>query len=449
MTTSHPEQHKRPASYQEILDMDSRKVPEHLRRASPGSFGHQDLPIDVYIDPGWHSHEKEHLWQKVWQFACREEHIPEVGDHIVYEISGQSYIVIRSAPSEIKAFPNACLHRGRQLKQFPGRCSEIRCPFHGIAYELDGRLKHIPMHWEFPHVDPDEFRLPEVQVGTWNGFVFVNPDPAAEPLEDYLGELPEHFDKWYRHERYVEAHVSKVLRCNWKIAQEAFMECWHLQATHPQTLPYVGVPLCQIDVYDNFARFITPSEVVGPFVPWEPTTEDMLRATLDVRVDEELPVTLEEGETAREFIVCTTREKWRALIGDDVDEWADAELVDNFTYLVFPNMFPWGGVHKIVYRFRPNGDDHRSSIMEIMYLAPFQGERPPPAEEHRLGADDSWTDAPELGLIAKVLDQDTTNMERVQLGLETTSKSGVTLASYEEDKIKWFRRRLDAFVGRS
>ena len=69
-----------------------------------------------------------------WQFACREEHIPEIGDHIVYDIAGRSYLVIRTAPGEIKAYPNACLHRGRQLKSYAGRCSEIRCPFHGFTW---------------------------------------------------------------------------------------------------------------------------------------------------------------------------------------------------------------------------------------------------------------------------------------------------------------------------
>ncbi|MGV7892607.1 hypothetical protein PJN23_29045, partial [Mycobacterium kansasii] len=86
----------------------------------------------------------------------------------------------------------------------------------------------------------------------------------------------------------------------------------------------------QVDVYNNFARFITPSEVVGPMMPWDPTTEEMLRSTMDIRVDEELPVTPEPDETARSFIVRTTRDKWRALIGEQVEEWSDAELVDNF-----------------------------------------------------------------------------------------------------------------------
>lgn len=430
------------SSYQDVLDLDTHEVPAVIREESPGKFTDADLPIGVYLSREQHDRERERLWTRVWQFVCREEHLPDVGDHVVYDIAGMSYVVIRSAEDQIKAFPNACLHRGRQLKQFDGWCSEIRCPFHGFAWELDGRLKHIPAADEFPHVDPDEFQLPEARVDTWAGFVFINPDPDAEPLTTFLGEIVEHFDRWGFEDRYTRAHVSKLLRCNWKVAQEAFMECWHVQSTHPQTLPYAGVPLCRVDVYDNFARFITPSEVSSPLLSWTPDAEDMLRATLDIRVDEELPLRPRDGETARDLVVRLSRAKWRELIGDRVETWSDAELVDNFTYTVFPNMLPWGGVHTIVYRFRPNGDDHRTCIMDVFLVAPFTGDRPPPATEQRLGFDDPWTSVPELGILAKIFEQDTYNMERVQTGLETTVKPGVTLAAYQEDNIKWFHQRL-------
>jgi phenylpropionate dioxygenase-like ring-hydroxylating dioxygenase large terminal subunit len=433
-------------TYQDVLALDSHEVPAHLLQPSVGDFNFVESSIDRYVSRAWHEAEKAKLWSKVWQFACREEHIPEVGDHVVYDIAGASYIVIRSAPDTIRAYPNACLHRGRTLKDYAGRCAEIRCPFHGIAWTLDGELKRIPAPWEFEHVDPTGFRLPRCRVGTWAGFVFINPDPDAEPLESFLGELPEHFATWYGHDRYVEAHVSKIIRANWKVAQEAFMECWHAPATHPQTVPYAAFGACQVDVYDNFARFITPSEVVGPMMPWDPSTEEMLRSTMDVRVDEPLPVTPEPGETARDFIVRTTRVKWRGVIGDQVEQWSDADLVDNFTYTVFPNMMPWGGVHKIVYRFRPNGDDHRSCIMEVLLVAPFVGERPPPAAEVALDAETPFSSAP-LGILGNVLDQDCGNMERVQRGLESAHKKTVTFASYQENNLKWMHRALDDYVG--
>ena len=105
-------------------------------------------------------------------------------------------------------------------------------------------------------------------------------------------------------------------------------------------------------------------------------------------------------------------------------------------------------MNRIVYRFRPNGNDHRSSIMEVLYLSPFKGKRPPPAEVHPLAADEPWTEAKELGLLAKVFEQDTFNMKQVQRGLETTRKPGITLTSYQESKVRWLNHTIDQWLAR-
>ncbi|MDH3640608.1 MAG: aromatic ring-hydroxylating dioxygenase subunit alpha [Gammaproteobacteria bacterium] len=433
-------------TYQELLDTDSHEVPEVLRLESPAPRGMVDVSIDRYISHDFHDREMDRLWSRVWQFACREEHIPESGDYVLYEIGRQSYVVIRTEAGAIKCFVNACLHRGRQLKQYDGRCSELRCPYHGFAWETDGRLKDIPAQWDFPQVVADEFALPEAAVGTWAGFVFINPDPDAASLESFLGDMPAHFERWKLGERYVQAHIAKEIRANWKIAQEAFSEAFHANATHPQTLPYLGDTNSQVDVWDNFSRVITPGGTPSPLLDWEPNEADILRYMLDIREDMQPPWSV-EGTTARLSAADSARERWRPVVGDLVDEWSDAEFIDNLDYTLFPNFHPWGAFNRIVYRFRPNGDDHRSSIMEVLFLAPFEGARPPPAKVQHLGPEQSWTDASDLGLLGKVFDQDTFNMERVQKGLETTRKQGVTLGGYQEAKVRWLNETLDQWLG--
>jgi hypothetical protein len=191
---------------------------------------------------------------------------------------------------------------------------------------------------------------------------------------------------------------------------------------------------------------ITPGGTPSPLLPWQPTEEQMLRSMLDVRVDQETPLKLAEGQTARAAAAAAARERWRSAVGDRVDRMSDAEMMDSIDYTLFPNFHPWGAFNRIVYRFRPNGDDHRSSIMEVLFLSPFSGERPPPAPVHVLGVDDSWTTAPELGMLAKVFDQDTFNMANIQLGLETTFKPGITLANYQESKVRWLHQLLGQWV---
>jgi hypothetical protein len=100
-----------------------------------------------------------------------------------------------------------------------------------------------------------------------------------------------------------------------------------------------------------------------------------------------------------------------------------------------------------VYRFRPLGDNHRQSVMECFFLSPFVGERPAPAELHMLDFDEPWSSAVELSTLGKVFDQDVFNMERVQMGLDTTVKPGVTLANYQESKVRWFHVMLDEYLG--
>ena len=443
--------HDRPRStgitYQALLDTDPYPVPDVLRLESPKYLGSDDVPASRYTSREWHEREVERLWKRVWQFACREEQLPHVGSHVIYEIANLSFIVVRSAPAEIKAYYNACLHRGRQLKDHAGRCSEFRCPFHGFSWALDGSLAHVPARWDFDHVDDADFSLPEAKVGTWGGFVFINPDPQAAPLEEFLGELPEHFARWRLEDRYIQGHVQKVIRANWKVVQEAFCESYHVGGTHPQALPYLGDVNSQVDIWDNFSRVITPGGTASPMLGWEPSEDEILRYMLDIRVDEETYVGLGEEHTARAASAAAARERWRPVVGDSVDEWSDAEFIDNIDYTLFPNLHPWGAYNRICYRFRPNGDDHRTSIMEVFLLSPFSGERPAPASTTYLGVDDDWTDAPELGLLAKVFQQDSFNMPKVQRGLETTVKPGITLGNYQEAKLRWLHQLLGEWVG--
>ena len=241
-------------TYQELLDADSHEVPGVLRLQASPFLGDEDIPVERYTSRDWHRREVDRLWRRVWQFACRLEHIPEPGDYVVYEIANLSFIVIRTTTGEIKAYPNACLHRARRLKDHDGHCSELRCPFHGFAWTLDGALADVPASWDFPHVAAradHDFHLIECKVGTWAGFVFINPDPHAEPLDAFLGDLPEHFQFWDLENRYVQAHVSKVINANWKVTQEAFCEAYHVGGTHPQILVSLGDTNSQVDVWGN------------------------------------------------------------------------------------------------------------------------------------------------------------------------------------------------------
>jgi hypothetical protein len=276
--------------------------------------------------------------------------------------------------------------------------------------------------------------------------VFINPDLGAGPLEEFLGELPGHFDRWHLEDRYVQAHVGRVMSCNWKVCIEAFSEGYHVNATHPQGMAYVSDPIGQVDVYGNFARQISPSGVPSPFLQWEPTQEEIMRAMLDLREGEPLPVELPPGTTAREAMANAARARWRPVIGDQVDQLTDAEFVDHFNYSVFPNIHPWGAFNRICYRFRPNGDDHTTCLFEIFFIAPFTGDRPDPAPFHLLEPDEPWTSAAELDSLGMVIEQDSFNVPHVQRGMKMLRKSGASLARYQESMIRWRHDLIAAYI---
>ena len=430
-------------TYQDLLDQDTREVPEVLRVQSPKFLGDEDVSAARYTSAEWHNLEVERLWKRVWQMACREEDIPQPGDHIRYDIAGLSFIVLRTGTGTIKCYPNACLHRGRMLKEFDGHASELRCPFHGFCWSLEGDLIDIPARWDFPHVKTGEFSLPEIPVATWSGWVFINPDQNCDPFDDFISDLAWQFQRWDMTKLYKQAHVAKIMPANWKIVQEAFCEAYHVNGTHPQVLKSLGCVNSQVDVWENCARVITPSLTPSPLLDYEVTDADIVRAMLDVPEGQPVPP-LPDGTSPRAWSAAMSRETLRAEAGDLVDTYCDAEMVDNLDYTLFPNFHPWGAFNRITYRFRPNGNDHRSAIMECMMMAPFQGERPPPAPIRWLEADEPWSAA--LGFLGRVFDQDAFNMPKVQLGLEATYKPGVTLANYQESKVRWLHHKLGEWV---
>jgi nitrite reductase/ring-hydroxylating ferredoxin subunit len=442
-------------TYQELLDHDTRpeNVPAALRKVRWEPIGDDQVPVSRYTSRVFHEIEKEKLWSRVWQMACREEDIPNVGDTLVYDICEWSILVVRSAPDEIRAFYNACLHRGRQLREHDGNAYELRCPFHGFCWNLDGSLKHVPCEWDFQHVDQSSpaWALPQVKVGTWGGFVFVNLDPDAEPLERFLGDLPEHFEKWPLERRYKSVHVAKIFNTNWKVVQEAFMEAFHVVATHPQLLAGIGDANSQYDWWDNFSRAITPNGTPSPHIAFQPSEQEMFDAMSDRRLDEPPYVEVGDEMTARGVSGHGGRVRMRDVLGADADKLSDAELSDSIYYTLFPNLHPWGAYNRITYRFRPYQDEHERSIMECMYLDPYDTSEPkPPAVPiHWLTAEDDWTEAPELGMLARVFNQDSFNLPKVQRGLHALQRPGVTLATYQETKIRHFHQLLTEWVERA
>jgi phenylpropionate dioxygenase-like ring-hydroxylating dioxygenase large terminal subunit len=439
----------------DVLRADRCEAPPPLLEERYEFLGDEDISIDRYISREYFEREIEALWPRAWQWACREEHLQEVGDTHVYDIGPYSVIVVRSSADTIEAFLNSCTHRGtRILSAEGGGFSEsFTCPFHGWCWNLDGSIKNIPARWDFPHVTEKTHGLQRVQCETWGGFVFINMDPEAGPLAESLDVLPDHFAHFPLDRRRIAVHVEKRLPANWKAAQEAFMEAYHNVETHDS-------PNGANAQYDVFGRFVTrfihnigsydakaledygTSKWIDP-----PLTEEQQLRSMAVGGPDQ--IVIPEGETARRTAAEVLRKSVGERLGIDLAGWSDSLMVDSIEYHLFPNMFLFPGIMiPMVYRFRPAGDDVDSSIFDLLILEPLpEGvPHPYPPEPVRLDVDQSYTEVDALGWLGRVYDQDTGNLRAQQQGFKTSRKPGITLGNYQEARIRRLQKTIDEFV---
>lgn len=443
-------------STQDIIASDKVAAPSWVRSESYQFLGDEDVSKDRYIDPAYAKKEIDRLWNRTWQFACREEHIPTVGDYHVYDVGPYSFIITRVGENDIRAYYNACLHRGTKLRASgtEGNAEEFKCSFHGWTWNIDGTHKETLCPWDFPHVDFKKLTLPQAKVERLGGFVFINMDLNAPSLAEYLGPVAKsHIDAWKLENRYVYLHVSKRLPCNWKLAIDAFLEAYHVIETHPQVAPSNGDANTQYDVYgEHVNRFISPLGVVSPHLYGKISEQDVLNQfTLgDSSALGDNKFTLKDGGTARGVMAEMFRGMFEQATNTDLSKVSDSELLDCFSYTVFPNVFLFPGISlPMVYRFRPDPRDHRKCIYEVLFLRPLplDGKRPMPAEPIHLRDDQSFCEAagmdPGFGAI---LDQDTDNLVLQQEGLEASAKPGLTLGNYQEIRVRHFERAVDKYV---
>ncbi|MDA1074080.1 MAG: aromatic ring-hydroxylating dioxygenase subunit alpha [Proteobacteria bacterium] len=439
-------------STRDIIISDADNAPAALTEERYEFLGDADLPFRRYTDPKFYEKEIDRLWNRTWQWACREEHIPKVGDYVVYDVGPYSLIILRNAPDHVVAFVNSCLHRGMQLcdagssghgKQF------LRCPFHGFSWNLDGSLKEIPCRWDFPHVRDSDFALPQVRVELWGGFVFINMDPIAPSLNEYMEVIPDHFSNWALEDRYIAIHVEKVLPANWKMAMEAFLEAYHVLVTHSQAIRTTGDANAQYDIFGrHVSRFIHTIGFPSPHLTNPPSPEEVLSYLGGKHLlgeDGKLPA----GKTPRQLLAAQYRETLSQKLEVDLANVSASELMDSIEYFLFPNMFLFPGINiPMIYRFRPLDVDH--CLHEILFLTPVpaSGERPPPAQKFKLGVEDSFTSVPgfDPGL-AHVFDQDTENLIRQRAGARASVKGAQTLGNYQEARIRRLHMTVDEYLG--
>ncbi len=152
---------------------------------------HVEVSVDRYLDQAVLDRELQRMWPRVWQIACSLDHVARAGDWYEHRCGPYSVLVVRGDDGDLRAFQNVCRHRGNTLCHGAGEgLSEIRCGFHNWSWNLAGELREVPSRRGFGALRNEDLPLLPASVDVWGPLVFVNLDPAAAPLGEWLEGVP-------------------------------------------------------------------------------------------------------------------------------------------------------------------------------------------------------------------------------------------------------------------
>jgi phenylpropionate dioxygenase-like ring-hydroxylating dioxygenase large terminal subunit len=423
------------------------------------------VPVERYYDREFFEHEKRSLWPHVWQMACRLEEIPEPGDFVEYVICDQSILLVRQADLSVKAFYNACRHRATELCKGTGRLArgQIVCPFHGWRWNIDGTNSFVYGAEGFSPecLDPNDIRLQECKVETWGGCAWINMDPDARPLSEALSPAAALLDAVGFANMRVWWWKETILRANWKTAQEAFHEGWHVMRTHPQLTMGEGedysAGTAEYTTFENgHARFqgrsdpaaggVSEGRSADDFIArnrtlWE--GQDAMILERDLRVFEGLRNRVPEGEDFPTAAIGALFE-YAAGAGIPMMPPGDGMRLWGGEVFLFPNFFVLPMfANALCYRIRPHDDDPECCRFEVWSLTTYpEGQEPGRA---RLKGRFAQDDVDNWGLIPR---QDFRNIERQQRGMHSRSLTATRLAAEWERAISNMHDELDGYLSR-
>ena len=427
------------------------------------------IPVQRYFDPEFYALEREKLWPRVWQMACRLEEIPKPGDYSVYDIFDQSVIVTRVDATTVKAYHNACRHRGVQLVQDRGSAPDgFTCPFHGWQWKTDGKCKFVfsPGLFEKDQLRGNDLALRECRLETWGGCAFINFDDNAPALRESIEPFATMHDAWKVESLRTEWWLAARLPVNWKLAMEAFMEGYHVMATHPQLMPPGATP-GEGTIYAQLPRELSPMSpyLTIPTAPMPATvgSREFIEMNLyfmrllnkgmagmthekDIKVAERLLDTKLPDDPAGATVA------WRKILNDavmkdhqhqgmdigDLHE-VDAKQFATSVNFCFPHYFllpTYGSASS--YRIRPLGPEE--CLFELWSLTRFpDGQTPPNIKTPTPMAPDDprWPDIPT---------QDFANLPRQQRGLHTKGFEFMRLSNQMEGLIGNYHQLIDGYL---
>jgi choline monooxygenase len=203
-------------------------VPEPLARA-------RTIPSAWYVEPRFHDADREWIFARTWQGMAHAAQVAAPGQYVTENIAGEPVIIVRGKDGVLRAFYNVCRHRGGPLALEPEGCANaLQCRYHGWTYLLDGSLRGVPAMDHTELFDKKDFGLRPVQVQEWQGLVFVNLDPGAPPLADFMAGIADQIAPTRLERLRFVRRVDYSVACNWKVYVDNYLEGYHVPYVHPE-----------------------------------------------------------------------------------------------------------------------------------------------------------------------------------------------------------------------
>jgi phenylpropionate dioxygenase-like ring-hydroxylating dioxygenase large terminal subunit len=412
-----------------------------------------EIPVARYTDPEYFDRERTRLWPRVWQLACPLDQVAKPGDFYEYRCGPLSILVLRGDDGVLRAFQNACRHRGSAICEGSGSgLDELRCPFHRWTWALDGTLREIPSRRQYAITNGDLPLIP-VRVETWGPLVFVNCDLDAEPLSEFLAPVPAECAWAELDEFRCSAMVSIPAACNWKTLIDGFSETYHVQGIHREMLGMCDDVNGPQVVWRRAGRLVQSYGLPSPRLAGRSDVDDQFvwehfvtvmgaRVGADMNDPGRCP-SVRPGETLRDVLARMVVEHQRATRSVDLTRYDTAQLLDMQQYNIFPNVtvLVFADMLQVV-RARP-GMTVTEAWMDAMSF-----------DREALGTDAPRTKPLDAELdphaelpLGLVLNQDVANFARAQKGMHQPGLTHLVVSPDEECRIVNLHRNLDEYVG--
>jgi phenylpropionate dioxygenase-like ring-hydroxylating dioxygenase large terminal subunit len=436
-------------------------APPPLDGRDPANLRGDPITGDRYYSREFAQREWDMMWTKIWHVAGRTAEIPDAGDYLVHNFLKESVLCIRQEDGSVRAFYNACRHRGMRMVSQTSSAETINCPYHGWRYGIDGVLQYAQDRHDFPQGDPcGKLKLNELRCEIWGGFVWYTMAPEGPTLAEFLEPMPAVYKNYPMDTAVRVAWYRVAVNANWKFVTDNFSESYHTRTAHPQVPPWIDQDV------DTARHEMWPKGHGRTVQPMRPSLSDRLPEGVPHFFDDILrswdidPDSYDsfEAKTMQGWLdlKAAKHRMWRERGYLHYEHMSDEEITDSPHTVMFPNVtISFLPDNLIFFRSEPHPEDPEKCFFDLWCMAfPVAGQetvdsimagpkplREVPVCEHR--EFDGGRGIPELA--GQIVYQDMELAEGMQAGMHSRGYQDAYMPA-QETRVRFFHEVLNDWL---